>query len=492
MGIPYEAYFRRPYVPNNLIRRQIATASETLDFTIDPGTQNWAILDSKARDFARLADGKTRLADIVSAVADKMCVNDALSLHADLTAAGLCWGSMREHRQLSTPVYSFADPVGLHLEITNACNLECKHCYVASGTALPNEMTDEEVYRAIDLLPPFSGMQLAISGGEPIVRKNCMDFVRYAALECGHGVDLYTNAWKFPRKFAELIKEINESAIGHVRIQMSIEGANGQTNDIIRGVGTYAEAMRSLEMFKELGLAKDVVLFCCATQTNIHEIDDIIALAEEHGIGQLVFSQWQRQGHAADTPWSSIAPKDEEWVAAGEKLLQYSNPNLRVFGNFHADLRNTPEGRFNLESPLFPKHIFFFNAFPRITPEGDILADQLWVSPDWFLGNLKDGTTLEDVFGQPKFHGQLQMMRDRTKHIDECRACRWHNVCEGGSPGHTHAEYGHMAKKDLFCGARMYWFDRYVAHQAQRVLGQPVRIVEEEASHRADKMALSE
>lgn len=480
MALPYDAYFTRPFIARNLIRREILVEGRALDFTIDPGTQHWAILEKGAKAFTDLCDGKTRLADMANTLSDALTADEIMNLHQQLSTANLSWRNKREHRQNAIPVYGYGDPVGLHLEITNACNLSCKHCYVSSGTALPNEMSDQEIYDAIDLMPPFSGMQLALSGGEPIVRKNCMDFVRYAAVDCGHSVDLYTNAYKFPQKFAEIIRDINESALGHVRIQMSIEGRGGQTNDMVRGAGSFSEAMKSLKMFKSLGLAKDVVLFCCITKTNIDEIDDIIEMAEEHGIGQLVFSQWQRQGHAADTPWESIAPTTEEWVEAGEKILAYRNPNLRVFGNFHGDLRNTAEGRLCLDSPQFPKHIFYFNAFPRITPEGDILADQLWVSHDWFLGNTKNGTTLEEVFAEPKFHGQLQMMRDRTKHIPECQSCIWHDVCEGGSPGHTHAEYGHMMAKDLFCKARMYWFDRYVEHQSRLAFGPTARLLEKE------------
>lgn len=478
MALPLDAYFKRPFVAPNLIRRAVDVGGERLDFTIDPGTQRWAILDPRARRFVAHADGKTRLVDIVSAVEPDICEHDALALLDQLTAAGLVFSNMREHRQASLPVYNYADPVGLHLEITNACNLSCKHCYVSSGQALPNEMTDEEIYKAIDLLPPYSGMQLAISGGEPITRKNCMEFVRYAAMTCGHKVDLYTNAWKFPRRFAEIIREINRSAIGHVRIQMSLEGAKGQTSDMVRGAGAYSEAMKSLDMFKELGLAPDVVLFVCVTRNNIDEFEEIIELAEKNGIGQLVFSQWQRQGHASNTPWTSIAPLTHQWISAGERILAYRNSNLRVFGNFHGDLRNAPSGRLDLDADLFPKHVYFYNAFPRITPEGDILADQLWVSPDWFLGNVKDGVTLESAFHSAKFHAQLEMMRDRTRHIEECRQCLWHDLCEGGSPGHTHAEYGHMNAKDLFCETRMYWFDRYVLHHAQKHLGSGARLAE--------------
>jgi radical SAM protein with 4Fe4S-binding SPASM domain len=288
-------------------------------------------------------------------------------------------------------------------------------------------------------------------------------------MTCGHDVDLYTNGRKFPERFARRISEINAAGLGAVRIQLSLEGATALTHDLVRGPGAFADAMTSLDMFRRLGLAPQVVLFVCLTKSNIGDVDALIALAESSGVGMLVFSQWQRQGNAAGTPWASIAPTTDEWVAVGERLLAYSNPRLQVHGNFYGDIGNNGVGRLCLDSPLFPKHVYYFNAFPRITPQGDILADQLWVDRDWILGNVKAGDTLEGCFRSAKFHGQLEAMRARADHVEECRACEWRALCECGSAGHTYAEYGHMNAKDLFCDSRKYWFERYVAHQLEKL-----------------------
>src|SRR6202040_2472043 len=144
-----------------------------------------------------------------------------------------------------------------------------------------------------------------ISGGEPIVRRGCMDIVEYAALTCGLDVDLYPNARKFPERFPRRIGEINRQGRAQVRLQLSLEGAIAVTHDLVRGSGAFDDAMESLKMFCELGLGKSVVLFVCLTKANIHEVDDLIALAEQLGVSMLVFSQWQRQGNAADTPWAT-------------------------------------------------------------------------------------------------------------------------------------------------------------------------------------------
>jgi radical SAM protein with 4Fe4S-binding SPASM domain len=338
---------------------------------------------------------------------------------------------------------------------------------------MAGELTLDEILKTIEALPPFSGKRIAISGGEPAVRKDCGDIVEYAAVECGHDVDLYTNGKNFPEALARRIVEINAKQGGNgqqggnVRLQVSLEGAIATTSDQVRGEGSFADAMKTLRRFQEMGLNRSVVLFICITKNNIHEIDAMIKLAEDLDVAMLVFSQWQKQGNAGDTPWAELAPSVDEWVAAGEKLIRYKNPRLQLHGNFHGDLGNNELGRYSLDNPRFPKHTYFYNSFPRITPQGDVLADQLWVDPDWIVGNIRKDD-LDACFETPKFYSQLEDMRARLGKVPECQACEWRNLCECGSPGHTYAEYGHMNAKDLFCESRIYWFNRYVEHQTER------------------------
>jgi len=469
----------RPYASEDIVSVPIVTAEgNRYQFSIDPGTQRWLILRPETLAVLTLANGRKTVPTIAEA-ALAMCPEfgsreTIVKLIEELLAHQLLFPDKAQHRVASTPIYNACEPVGVHIEITNACNMTCTHCYVASGSALPNEMTWEEIRTAIDMLPPFSGKQVAISGGEPIVRKGCMEFIEYCAVDCGHHVDLYTNGRKFPRKFAKQIQSINQQQLGKVRVQVSLEGATAPTNDIVRGPGSFDDALASLRMFKEVGLGQDLVVFVCLTKSNIQEVDDLIRLCESLDVGMLVFSQWQRQGNAKDIPWSSIAPSTKQWVDTGLKLLNYSNPRLRVFGNFYGDLRNNEAGRLCLESPMFPKHVYFYNAFPRITPQGDIFADQLWVSKDWILGNIRRGDDLDGCFRKARFFAQLEAMEGRVSNIVECDSCCWRDLCGAGSAGHTFAEHGHMNAKDQFCESRIWWFEKYVRDRAQRALGQTV------------------
>ena len=163
-----------------------------------------------------------------------------------------------------------------------------------------------------------------------------------------------------------------------------------------------------------------------------------------------------------------------EWVEAGERILAYDNPRMRVFGNFFGELDNDGFGRYCLNSNLFPKHIYTYNVVPRITPQGDVFADQLWVDDSWKLGNLRD-MTLEECFQTPKFFEPLDSFRHRVDHIPICQECEWVRLCEAGSPGHTYAEFGHVNERDLFCESRIYWLERFVEHRIAAVFGTPNR-----------------
>ncbi|NHZ61382.1 radical SAM/SPASM domain-containing protein [Massilia genomosp. 1] len=474
--IPEYAYAWRPYVNSKVIYIEGKGGAGDATMVIDPWNQRWIITTPAAVAFIKLADGKTRLAQILRELyANKDITPPAggyLALVDELVKNGMLFNCRDSHRESGRPVYNLSQVTGLHLEVTNACNMTCQHCYVSSGKKLPNELSLENIKEAIDMLPPFTGKRIALSGGEPAARKDLDQIIDYC-VGCGHDVDVYTNGKKFPRRLAEQIRALNGGSRS-VRIQVSLEGATRELNDEVRGHKSFDYAIESLTMFKEMGLGPHVVIFVCLTSKNIHQLREIVELAEQVEAGMLVFSQWQKQGNAANLPWASIAPSRDQWVQAGDFILGYRNPKLKVYGNFFGDISNDPVTRYNFEAPLFPKHTYFYNAFPRISATGDVWADQMWVDPEWVLGNVKE-TSIDTCMESPKLLEQLNQMRRRE--LPECEQCTWKSLCEGGSPGHTFAEYdGDMNHRDLFCGARVVWFERFAEHHFRKALGDNVSV----------------
>lgn len=430
-----------------------------------------------------VARGASGTADLVAAPVLRLASEVARRAGNDLVDADMVFGlaaqlrerrllfdDQRSHRDAGQPICSASPIVGLHLEITNACNLRCAHRYVSSGSKLPGELTLDELKAVVDMLPTDTSQRVAVSGGEPILRRDCLDLLDYV-LAKGYGVDLYTNGYRFPeRRLEPLAESARGAGEGKFRLQVSFEGASSKTHDAVRGLGTFSATLQGMERFRAHGLHEVTTMFVCLTDRNIAEVPAMIALANRLEVARLHFSQWQRQGNAADTPWAEVRPGLDDWLVVGQRILDERGGTLMVTGNLFGDLINSNEAvRYEPESGLFPKHLYPYNAVPRVTPDGWIFADQLWTDQTWALGNVRE-ITLQKAFETAAFRAQLESFGRRVERLEECRACQWQDLCGAGSPGHTYAEYGELDHRDLFCEARITWFERYANEQVHLAL----------------------
>ncbi|MFH1141859.1 MAG: radical SAM protein, partial [Chloroflexota bacterium] len=63
------------------------------------------------------------------------------------------------------------------LEITARCNLRCVHCYVAHCSVDPDkkEFSYQEYRHLLDQITEAGCLQLLMTGGEPLMRKDFLD-----------------------------------------------------------------------------------------------------------------------------------------------------------------------------------------------------------------------------------------------------------------------------------------------------------------------------
>ena len=83
-------------------------------------------------------------------------------------------------RELSQPLFST-------LEITQSCNLKCKHCYnfdrnnLASQSNLPQKFMDKEFAKSIiEQLASLNSLSLNITGGEPLLHPDILEIANHA------------------------------------------------------------------------------------------------------------------------------------------------------------------------------------------------------------------------------------------------------------------------------------------------------------------------
>jgi radical SAM protein with 4Fe4S-binding SPASM domain len=169
-------------------------------------------------------------------------------------------------------------PLVISWNITRKCNLKCPHCYINATTQqLKNELTTEEAKALMDQICEVSRPLLILSGGEPLLRKDVFELVRYGAAK-GLKMGLGSNGCLIDDAAARRLKDA-----GIETVSISLDSHVPEQHDEFRGVrGSWEKAVRAIEALRENGVL--VQVNTTVTQQNCDQIDDIMSLAEKLGV----------------------------------------------------------------------------------------------------------------------------------------------------------------------------------------------------------------
>lgn len=138
--------------------------------------------------------------------------------------------------------YSTADfahsPLMFYFEVTQACDLVCKHCRAEAQTdARPGELTTDQATALIDQVASFPRPPiLVLTGGDPLKRVDLVPLIRHARLR---GLQVALTPSATPLATREAFRTVQEAGV--LRLGISLDGADAATHDAFRG---WEEVMR--------------------------------------------------------------------------------------------------------------------------------------------------------------------------------------------------------------------------------------------------------
>ncbi len=126
---------------------------------------------------------------------DKQLMTEKLFHHQPTVRALALTGRSIARYGLSAP-QRYVAPLMVVWNLTQACNLRCKHCY-QNATARPaaDELTLEEKLRLVDQMGAAGVPFLAIAGGEPLVSKDLWPVLERARGVCIYGRPAGRRSW---------------------------------------------------------------------------------------------------------------------------------------------------------------------------------------------------------------------------------------------------------------------------------------------------------
>jgi PqqA peptide cyclase len=198
-------------------------------------------------------------------------------------------GPVGEERSGAGPVPD--RPFGLLAELTYGCPLHCPYCSNPLDLAgYRDELTTAEWRRVLTEARELGVLQLHLSGGEPLLRRDLPEIVRHAG-ELGLYTNLITSALGLTPRRAEQLR-----AAGLDHVQISVQADAAALSDRIAGTPSFRHKLAAARLVKELGwpLTLNVVLH----RHNVDRVAGILALAEELGADRIELAHTQYYGWA--------------------------------------------------------------------------------------------------------------------------------------------------------------------------------------------------
>lgn len=183
-------------------------------------------------------------------------------------------------------------PTTLLAELTYRCPLHCPYCSNPLDLARTQaELSTADWQRVFTEARALGVLQLGLSGGEPLLRKDLDDLVGHA-----HRAGLYTTLVTSGLGLTpDRAHRLRDAGIDHV--QISFQDADRASAEHIAGIASVDKKMAAAALVREMGLAftANVVLH----RDNLERITEIIELAASLGADRLELANTQYYGWAA-------------------------------------------------------------------------------------------------------------------------------------------------------------------------------------------------
>src|SRR3954470_7987600 len=184
-------------------------------------------------------------------------------------------------------------PSTLIAELSYQCPLHCPYCsnpVDIGGERYRGELEPEHWLRVFEEARRLGVLQLALTGGEPMLRRDLVELCA-GAREAGLYSSLITAGTLFTREPAEALK-----AAGLDHVQISIQSPDPEENDRIAGNRSFEKKLAAARCAKALDFP--LTINCVLHRQNLDRIEQLLELALQLGAQRLELANTQYYGWA--------------------------------------------------------------------------------------------------------------------------------------------------------------------------------------------------
>lgn len=312
------------------------------------------------------------------------------------------------------------EPFHIQWHITNLCNLRCKHCYQDDFSREKDLDWTGLKMIADHLTATLKGWGrpacIHLTGGEPLLKQEFLPLLnrldRNPAVE---ELGIITNGLFLDEEAVQKLSVFSKLK----KMKISLDGADQETNDSIRGKGTFEKVMRNLPLI-QAGNSFEIIFMFTLMKKNFRDLPSYAGLCQEMGTDGFIIERF--------IPWGRGRERKDEVLGKSE---------WEEFIEILSDLFSIQE-----KASLLPYQAFqvrFHGGEPELLgapcvigidglcamPNGDIYPCRRFPVP---IGNLLE-TSMGQIWNESELLKKLRRKESlkgkcRSCEIKDCRGCR--------------------------------------------------------------------
>ena len=191
----------------------------------------------------------------------------------------------------------------LELQITDRCNLRCRHCYIGDGCH--QDLSIKKTFKILDEFEEIQGLRLLLSGGEPLLHPDFWE-INEALRDHPYRSVLLSNGTLITKEAAKRLR-VHE-------VQISLDGMK-EGHESIRGKGTFERTLQGIDHLQEAHIRVSVATMI--HRGNLTEFDALATLIQSMGIEEWNIDQPCLDGRLMNNQGLLVSP------AEAGRYLQY-------------------------------------------------------------------------------------------------------------------------------------------------------------------------
>ena len=326
-------------------------------------------------------------------------------------------------------------PEQVGIEITNRCDLACRHCFNHSGEGELEELSRRDLQELFGQLSGMGVTRVRLSGGEPTRHPDFTQII-LDAQKCGLGVTINTHG---------IFSDARCEAFAQLPVEQWILSLDGlqAANDQIRGKGMFDRAVANATRLKQLGQAVQLGVHLC--RLNKSDVPGLINLASDLGV-DIKFSPLRPIGRAvSEMADQFLMPVEFYRCVQTITRLRASLSHIRITTDFDILQPVDPSTHPTLKPPTCPAGRSMLN----VNYDGFVYPCAFLVTLDraFAAGRVQDASLSSLWRGAPVF----QLFRALVKE-DACQKCfAYRQTCTGGCLAVSYVLTGRLEPRDPTC-----------------------------------------